>query len=155
MTKKLLPTLSICFLLALPVYSQSSGNNSDFINLIEQQNFVDSQFVKKRVVKFLKPHSNKAYVKYNPLLLASKGLLYFYQKTLSQQFAADCPFEFSCSAFSKECIQQHGFIKGLFLTTDRLMKCNDFLKMDVTPFQLNRQNRIIDNPASYKKIIQK
>jgi putative membrane protein insertion efficiency factor len=150
MTKKLL-TITFCFLLFLSSFSQSKINTDDFTKVIEQQNFVDSQYIKKRVVKFLKPQSKKFFVRYNPLMFASKGLLYFYQKTLSQQFAADCPFEYSCSAFSKECIQQHGFIKGLFLTTDRLMKCNDFLKIDITPFQLSRANRIIDNPSSYKR----
>jgi len=150
MNKKLI-AVNFCILFFLSSFSQSKINTDDFTKVIEQQNFVDSQYIKKRVVKFLKPQSKKFYVKYNPLMLASKGLLYFYQKTLSQQFAADCPFEYSCSAFSKECIQQHGFIKGLFLTTDRLMKCNDFLKMDITPFHLSRANRIIDNPSSYKR----
>ncbi len=111
--------------------------------------FQKKKFEQKREVHFIHFKSHNVLIRYNPISLTFGGLLYFYQTTFSQQFASDCPFEISCSAYSKLSIQQLGLIKGVALTADRLMRCNQFLKYDITPFQLNAQQRIIDFPTDY------
>lgn len=37
---------------------------------------------------------------------------------------ASCRFYPTCSHYAKECFLAHGFIKGLYLTTLRLLKCH-------------------------------
>lgn len=87
-------------------------------------------------------------VKYNPISLTLGSLLYIYQNTISYQFSSDCLYNPSCSEFSKRAIKRYGFIKGCFLSADRLTRCNrmsatgiNFLKIDESN---HRCNDIID-----------
>jgi len=78
-----------------------------------------------------------------------KQLLFFYKSTISQQIAAHCEFEPSCSTFSDAAIEQYGFLKGFFLTADRLSRCG--VSFSETPhYLINRNNaKIIDTPSQY------
>jgi len=71
--------------------------------------------------------------KYNPVSLFFNGSMYIYQKTLSEQIAAQCTFTPSCSEFSKALIRRYGLFKGVFLTADRLMRCNGNAGEDYPP----------------------
>ena len=101
-------------------------------------------------VSFLKSKSTKKLAKYNPVNLVFVGLMYTYQRFLSAQFAAECPFELSCSNFSKAAINRYGLFKGIALSADRLMRCNEFLKYDITPVNLNHDNHLIDPLENYQ-----
>lgn len=90
-------------------------------------------------------------IKYNPVMLTFGGLLYFYQKAISPQLQSKCPYEISCSAFSKECIRQFGFVKGVALSADRLSRCTQFTMVDIRPSQINEENGSIkDDVEKYK-----
>jgi len=65
-----------------------------------------------------------AFIKYNPVSLIFGGLMYFYQSTISQQFATSCLYIPSCSNFSIKVINEFGLIKGICLTADRLTRCS-------------------------------
>ena len=39
-----------------------------------------------------------------------------------------CPFTPTCSAYSEQAMQRHGFPKGLWLTTSRLFRCMPWVK---------------------------
>ncbi|NVN89228.1 MAG: membrane protein insertion efficiency factor YidD [Desulfuromonadales bacterium] len=56
------------------------------------------------------------------LLLAIR----LYQRLLSPLLPQTCRFYPSCSEYSRESIQRHGFVKGLRLTVQRLGKCHPF-----------------------------
>jgi uncharacterized protein len=124
-----------------------SNTSNSLFESIKSENFIDSNYIKKKEVRYIKTKSNKFYVKYNPFVLLAKAAMYVYQKKLSQQFAAECPYEYSCSNFSKECIQHLGFAKGILLSADRLTKCND-----LTPFHINLKGKITDSPSFYKSL---
>jgi uncharacterized protein len=47
----------------------------------------------------------------------------FYQKIISPAVGNRCQMSPSCSAYSKEAFQTHGFFIGWFMTCDRLMRC--------------------------------
>ena len=78
-----------------------------------------------------------------------KKLLIFYKSILSEQISASCEFETSCSTFSYQSIEEFGFIKGYFLTADRLTRCG--VAFSETPHHLINQTnaKIIDSPAQY------
>jgi putative component of membrane protein insertase Oxa1/YidC/SpoIIIJ protein YidD len=101
-------------------------------------------------VSFLKSKSTKKLAKYNPVNLVFVGLMYTYQRFLSAQFAAECPYELSCSNFSKAAINRYGLFKGIALSADRLMRCNEFLKYDITPVNLTHDNHLIDPLENYQ-----
>jgi uncharacterized protein len=108
-------------------------------------------FEKKREVTYLFAGRN-AFVKYNPVSLVFGGLLYVYQRSISLQIGAACPYEVSCSAFSKQCIRQYGILKGIPLTADRLTRCTRLASFDlVRGVDYNhRTNRVYDHPDDYR-----
>jgi len=134
------------FLSCFSVYAQLSKEQ---IQLVQKVDFKDHSF-DPRKPKFLSADKG-AFIKYNPVNLTLGGLLYFYQKIVSPQLATNCPYEISCSAFSKVSIQEFGFIKGVPLTADRLTRCTQFTMMDILPSQINDTNgQIIDNTDKYR-----
>lgn len=68
-------------------------------------------------------------VRFNPqetseLKLVATGLIRLYQKFISSQDGPSCQFLPSCSHFGMGCIQEYGFLHGVLLTADRLIRCN-------------------------------
>lgn len=68
-------------------------------------------------------------VRFNPqepseLKLVATGLIRLYQKFISSQDGPTCNFQPTCSRFGMACIQKYGPVRGLFLTADRLLRCN-------------------------------
>ena len=117
--------------------------------LIENVNLVDHSF-DPRKPQFMKI-GNNAFTRYNPVSLIFSGSLFFYQKVISPQLQSRCPYEISCSAFSKASIEEFGIIKGIPLTADRLTRCTQFSVIDILPSQINpRSGQIIDDVSKYR-----
>ena len=51
-----------------------------------------------------------------------------YQKFLSPLFPSKCRFYPCCSAYSRECIDKFGVIKGCYLSFFRIIRCNPLFK---------------------------
>ncbi len=79
-------------------------------------------------------------------------LLLFYKSVLSEQLSSDCAFSPSCSSFSFQAIQEFGFIKGIFLTADRLTRCNGNANLDTAPYLIdnNKNAKVNDIPSFYR-----
>ncbi len=65
------------------------------------------------------------------LVKFSIKLLDIYKENLSKPAAKKhniklCRFHPSCSVYAKKAFLKHGFLKGLYLTTIRIVKCNPF-----------------------------
>lgn len=59
--------------------------------------------------------------------LALLALIRFYQMTLSRAMPADtCRFYPSCSHYGYQAIYKHGAVKGSFMATWRVLRCNPF-----------------------------
>lgn len=52
------------------------------------------------------------------------GLIRFYQRFISPMLPASCRFEPSCSHYTYEAIQIHGFFKGSWLGVKRISRCH-------------------------------
>lgn len=88
---------------------------------------------------------------YNPVSLVLKGVLLGYQKLVSEQLARSCPYEITCSNFSKQAIQEFGILKGVFISADRILRCNRIGLLDVSPLSIDpATGRIIDPPNLYR-----
>jgi putative component of membrane protein insertase Oxa1/YidC/SpoIIIJ protein YidD len=88
---------------------------------------------------------------YNPLSLALKGALLGYQKLVSEELARSCPYEITCSNFSKQSIREYGIFKGVFISADRILRCNRIALLDVSPLNINpATGAIIDSPNMYR-----
>lgn len=52
------------------------------------------------------------------------ALIMFYRKCISPFTPPSCRFTPTCSQYGLEAFRKHGPIKGLYLTTKRILKCN-------------------------------
>ncbi len=136
----------IIFVLWSKAFCQSDAD----LYLIKNHNNYIFAFESKRQVTYMFKDKNFL-VKYNPISLVFGGLLFIYQKHISVQMGANCPYEISCSAFSKQCIKIYGLIYGIPLTADRLTRCTRLASFDlIRGVEYNsRTNKIFDHPNDY------
>jgi len=129
----------------------SSAQNSltDDIRIIVKTRIDSSQYIKV-AHPFLYSRETKPLVKYNPVNLAFGGLLFLYQNLLSQQFSASCLYDPSCSEFSKQAISEYGLPKGIFLSADRLMRCNRIAATGIHPIRV--ENNKVSDPVNFYRI---
>jgi putative component of membrane protein insertase Oxa1/YidC/SpoIIIJ protein YidD len=82
---------------------------------------------------------------YNPLALVMKGSMYLYQHVITQQLSRSCPYEITCSNFSKHAIHRFGLVKGALVSADRIMRCNRISLLDVSPLDLDEHTGTISD----------
>ena len=56
-----------------------------------------------------------------------------YKKYISPHLGNNCRFSPTCSEYAMEAIETHGSIKGVVLTSWRLLRCNPFGKVGYDP----------------------
>lgn len=154
MPKWLKPPIDMRILLPLLLFvfysffarAQSKSNRM----LLAGADFSKPRFEQKRKVTYLFKDKNW-FIKYNPVSAFFGGSLMFYQKFISVQLGANCPYEVSCSAFSKQCIGHYGLIKGIALTADRLTRCTRMAAIDIDEeTDMNKKTgKIYDSPQDY------
>jgi len=113
------------------------NNDLQIIQAGEKSSLTAIEYQQKRKPQFLIKKDDRLIDKINPVKLTFGGLLYFYQSVLSQQFSADCLYEPSCSHFSGDVISHYGIIKGIFLSADRLSRCNRIAQTSLHPLTIN------------------
>lgn len=99
----------------------------------------------------LQTKQKTVFARYNPLALLLTGSMYLYQNALSAQLGRQCLYDLSCSNFSKHAIAEFGLVKGVFLSADRLLRCNRISALDLNLINLNpKTGRFIDLPQQYR-----
>jgi putative component of membrane protein insertase Oxa1/YidC/SpoIIIJ protein YidD len=136
----------VCYLLSVDVNAQQSKTDNEFL---QNQNFSQQKFETKRKVTFLLSKKKNLIVRYNPVSLTFGGLLFMYQKFLSPQISNNCPYNPSCSGFSKNSILTFGLMKGIALSADRLTRCNSIAAHDIS-FLDFKNGKIDDAPEKYR-----
>lgn len=53
-----------------------------------------------------------------------KGLIRLYRYFVSPLLGANCRFYPTCSCYAEEAIQEHGSLRGIYLTARRLLRCH-------------------------------
>jgi uncharacterized protein len=54
------------------------------------------------------------------------SLIYIYQKFISPLKPPSCRFTPTCSEYSRQAVIKYGWIKGIFLTLKRILRCHPF-----------------------------
>ncbi|MEZ5692164.1 MAG: membrane protein insertion efficiency factor YidD [Rickettsiales bacterium] len=54
------------------------------------------------------------------------GIINIYKFIISPLIGANCRYIPTCSCYSKEAIERHGVIKGVYLSCKRLLRCHPF-----------------------------
>jgi putative membrane protein insertion efficiency factor len=60
------------------------------------------------------------------LVIASSGVIRFYQQFIRVWFPPVCRFHPTCSEYALDALRKHGFIKGSGLAAWRIVRCNPF-----------------------------
>jgi uncharacterized protein len=129
------------------LHAQHSASD---LALVRKQAFKKNEFTYHNRPYLFKDKKNLI-VKYNPVSMTFGGLMYFYQNVISRQFSASCLYSPSCSDFSKLSIKELGLIKGIFMTADRIMRCNRIAQMDIHPMQVDeKDHKVHETSAIYK-----
>src|ERR1700744_2969714 len=126
--RKITIVFPILLLSTLTVMAQAHAPSASDLLLIRGRSFADPSLFDHYhgAGNNDRPIQNKQHnviVEYNPLTLVLKGAMLGYQKLLSEQLARSCPYEITCSNFSKQSIQEFGAFKGVFLSADRILRC--------------------------------
>jgi putative component of membrane protein insertase Oxa1/YidC/SpoIIIJ protein YidD len=126
------------------------SQTAEDMKLVEEKVLEIPEYEHQRKVTYLFKDKN-IFVKYNPVSIFFGGLLYLYQKYISVQIGANCPYEISCSNFSKQCISKYGLLYGIPLTADRLTRCTRAASYDlIRGVEYNSvTNKIYDHPDDY------
>ena len=56
-----------------------------------------------------------------------------YQRFLSGFFAGSCKFYPSCSQYALDSLEKYGFVRGVYFSIKRLLRCNIFSKGGYDP----------------------
>lgn len=75
------------------------------------------------------------------LILLLTGLVRGYQLVVSPWFAPTCRYYPTCSTYAIDALRIHGPIKGLYLATWRLLRCNPWSKGGVDPVAPKKSSR--------------
>lgn len=123
---------------------------SDF-TLMQEKVTEERSHIHYHDIKFMRTRSSNFFVRYNPVSLLFGSLMYTYQGIISPQLPSECLYVESCSHFSKSLIAEYGLLKGLFTTSDRLMRCNRVSALDVHPMLIDPQSgKVIESVDIYK-----
>jgi uncharacterized protein len=142
------------FLFSLPAFAQTRPQQD--WQLIANRTFqTDAEFAQYRRpgndAKVIAYRRKSWLARYNPVSLTLKGAMFGYQKLVSQQLARSCPYQISCSNFSKQAISEYGLMKGIFLSADRLTRCTRIGLLDVRPVDMDEiDGSIIDSLSRYR-----
>lgn len=79
----------------------------------------------------------------SPLKLLALAAITFYRSYISPTQGPRCGFYPSCSAFGLQAVREHGAIRGMMMTTDRLTRCN-LLKGPGTDYYLLPNGKLFD-----------
>ncbi|MFL3662846.1 MAG: membrane protein insertion efficiency factor YidD [Flavobacteriales bacterium] len=129
-----------------------------FLEGKSQNLIVDNQLLLNNKIEYVFSHYDELEgndqkmnrIGYNPIKIVAKGLLYIYQNEISPQLVSHCQFELTCSNFSKKSIEKYGFIKGIFLTADRLLKDNEYSISELPSHKISNHGKAYDDLDDYK-----
>jgi putative component of membrane protein insertase Oxa1/YidC/SpoIIIJ protein YidD len=144
--------LGLPFLFLLPLL-RAGAQSPDDLRLVKETRFYSAQQEKYyqragNSDSTLRTHSKSVVAAYNPVSLLMKGSMFLYQHVLTQQLSRSCPYEITCSNFSKHAIHELGLVKGVLVSADRIMRCNRISLLDVSPLDKNERTGTISDDVN-------
>ena len=114
--------------------------------LLETASFEKKEYAERPVVYGFSENKKT----WNPLYHLLSAPMYVYQRLISPQLPSKCAYNPSCSAYSKDLIKRYGFAKGVFCSSDRLMRCNRIALADMPPIRFDPQDKKVhENTERY------
>lgn len=125
----------------MEIHAQNTGNLNQALvsNTFNQYYFNEAP--KRKILSF---KNKKLLAKINPINYLSAGMLFFYQRILSEQIQAACMYEISCSNYTKAAIEKHGLIKGSLIGLNQLNGCFPAIIYDFPDHKVNKNYKVIN-----------
>jgi putative membrane protein insertion efficiency factor len=118
--------------------------------ILKEHSFHDEHYFYKRNVTFGISSNKNWLLKYNPVSLVFSSLMFTYQKWISKQISADCLYHPTCSGYCKSLFHEHGFVKGMIASSDRLMRCDRISATTINPVSISpHDGKVHENPNRY------
>lgn len=131
----------------LSAQAQQTIHHEDLNSLLINKTYVAYKIPEKRKILSFK---NKHFItKLNPITYLSAGLLFVYQRIISEQIQADCAYHNSCSNYTKSQIEINGF-RGFLLGINQLNNCFEGVSYDYPNYKITTDFKVM-NPV--EKII--
>jgi putative component of membrane protein insertase Oxa1/YidC/SpoIIIJ protein YidD len=130
----------LLFCVSVSSVSASVAQTVSDNTLLKEASFEKKEY-KERVVVYGFSENKKKTI--NPLYHILSLPMYVYQSQISPQLSTRCAYNPSCSAYSKDLIKRYGFIKGIFCSSDRLMRCNRIALADIPAVSIDNQDKKI------------
>jgi len=140
--------------LARPGFAQAEAGTVSMsatdLMLLTEKPVDEKQHIHQHDVKFMRSRSKNFFIRNNPVSLFFGGLMYVYQGVISPQLPSECLYDETCSHFSQHLIADYGLFKGIFTTSDRLMRCNRLSALDIHPLMINEESgKVIESTDIY------
>jgi len=145
--QRLLSKFILILIALLPL--SLKGQHAHDLQLIKETNFISTEYNERKVEFYTNGMSGIK--KLNPLVYVFGGMLYVYQKYVSVQISSRCSYHPTCSGFSKDALKTYGLLKGVALSADRLMRCNQIAARDISVTDMDfKKEKIRDGVEKYK-----
>lgn len=120
------------------------------LEFLKEHSFHADRFYYKRNVTFGISSKDNWFMKYNPVSLVFSSLMFTYQKWISPQISADCLYYPTCSDYCKSLFHEHGFVRGMITSSDRLMRCDRISATTINPVSLDpHDSKVHETPNRY------
>ena len=129
--------LTFYLLFSIKIFSQSHTND---IELVKKKEITTNYSYYKRLGNnqaIMETKQTSFIAKINPISNLMKATMFLYQNVISAQLSKECPYEITCSNFSKQSIKKFGLIKGIFISADRITRCNRISMLDINLQNIN------------------
>ncbi|HEY0939015.1 MAG TPA: membrane protein insertion efficiency factor YidD [Steroidobacter sp.] len=83
-----------------------------------------------------------------PVVTALTGAIRAYRYLLSPMLGPTCRFYPSCSCYAEQALQQHGALRGSYLTVRRLLRCHPWHEGGYDPVPETDHHDLITNETT-------
>jgi len=141
--------LWLLFIFILTQATKAQFTNSEFIGALTLVQEKSNPYPEK-IVHWGFGKEKNLFVRYNPVSIVFATLMYVYQKSISPQISAQCMFSPSCSEFSKCLIHDHGIVRGILGSADRLTRCTRISASTLYEYKISKDGKIWEKTDAYK-----
>ena len=138
MNKRILLVFLCCFFI-VSVKAQLLSNDS-----LLSSSFNEHCCKKHKPRALMNFKERSFWYKINPVSYVSIGLMFGYQRFLSQQLGSECAYEITCSEHAKKAVERYGIFKGLMYGFYQLQSCTSKTGYDFPNHSINQSGEIIN-----------
>ena len=138
MNKRILFVFLCCFFI-VSVKAQLLSNDS-----LLSSSFYEHCCKKHKPRALMTFKERSFWYKINPVSYVSIGLMFGYQRFLSQQLGSECAYQITCSEHAKKAVERYGLFKGVMYGFYQLQSCTPKTGYDYPDYAINKSGEIIN-----------